>query len=121
MVTNSEFEVVVLAAGLGKRMLSETPKVLHTLCNRTLLERTLSALAPLNPKTVTVVAGYGEKRVREYLALLQSQLNFPFKLKIVSQPEQRGTGHAVQLALPELIEKQVLIVPGDVPLLNFET
>ncbi len=118
--TANRLEIVVLAAGKGVRMKSARPKVLHTVCGLTLLERTLRACVPLSPAKVIVVLGFGESLVRAELERLKNGAHLG-KLEIVPvlQSEQRGTGHAADVALGAVEESTdtVLILPGDLPLL----
>jgi bifunctional UDP-N-acetylglucosamine pyrophosphorylase/glucosamine-1-phosphate N-acetyltransferase len=105
-------DVVVLAAGLGKRMRSDLPKVLHLLGGRPLLAHVLDAARSLKPRRVFVVHGHGAEQVK---AAFQGQAD----LEWVLQAEQLGTGHAVQQAAPRLAkDAQVLILYGDVPLIG---
>lgn len=120
----SKLQAIVLAAGKGTRMKSELPKVLHRVCGITLLERTLQAVAELGPQRIVVVIGYGEELLRAELKLLQEKKFLKgIELRAVLQAEQLGTGHAAQVALPELDPaiNLVLIVPGDTPLIRKET
>jgi bifunctional UDP-N-acetylglucosamine pyrophosphorylase/glucosamine-1-phosphate N-acetyltransferase len=105
---------VVLAAGLGTRMRSATPKVLHTLGGRSLLGHVLAATAPLGAGRTAVVVGAGRETVEAHLAQIA-----PAALP-VEQKEQRGSGHAAAVALAALpdLEGPVLIVNGDSPLLR---
>lgn len=106
--------IVILAAGKGKRMCSELPKVLHTLAGVTLLERVVRTAKSLNPRQILVVYGNGGDRVPTQMAHLP--------VTFVAQTEQCGTGHAVQQVLPYLAEEeQVLVLYGDVPLISQET
>ena len=99
----SKLQAIVLAAGKGTRMKSELPKVLHRVCGITLLERTLQAVAELGPQRIVVVIGYGEELLRAELRLLQEKKFLKgIELRAVLQAEQLGTGHAAQVALPEL-------------------
>lgn len=109
--------VVVLAAGEGKRMKSALPKVLHPLLGRSLLGHVLAAAAPLRPDRTLVVVGHGAEAVTAHLAEIAPEAN------PVVQPEQRGTGNAVRIALdavPE-VDGTVVVLNGDVPLLRPET
>jgi bifunctional UDP-N-acetylglucosamine pyrophosphorylase/glucosamine-1-phosphate N-acetyltransferase len=104
-------EIVILAAGQGKRMRSQLPKVLHPLAGRPLLAHVLAAARALEPRKIVVVHGHGAEAVR---AALDGQ-----DLQWVLQAEQLGTGHAVQQALPRLSrDGDVLILYGDVPLVR---
>jgi bifunctional UDP-N-acetylglucosamine pyrophosphorylase/glucosamine-1-phosphate N-acetyltransferase len=112
MTRNRELAAVVLAAGQGKRMAAPGPKVLVRACGRALVEHVLDALAPLGPARTVVVYGHGGSAVRDALAGRE--------LLFAHQPEQRGTGHAVQCALPALggFAGDVLVLCGDTPLLT---
>jgi len=79
--------VIILAAGEGTRMKSATPKVLHTLAGRPLLEHVTATAGALGPAQVLVVYGHGGERVTSALAHLPAAW--------VEQAEQLGTGHAV--------------------------
>jgi len=107
----------VLAAGLGTRMRSTRAKVLHELGGRPLVRYPLAALGPLGPTRVVVVVGHQADLVRA--AVLASGL----PVETVLQAEQRGTGHAVQCAVPALgdFDGDVLLVYGDVPLVTTAT
>jgi bifunctional UDP-N-acetylglucosamine pyrophosphorylase/glucosamine-1-phosphate N-acetyltransferase len=99
-------------------MRSELPKVLHPIGGRTLLGHVLAAAAPLGAERTLVVVGHGADRVAEHLAEVAPDA-MP-----VTQAEQRGTGHAVRVALeavPDLGTGTVVVLNGDVPLLSTET
>jgi bifunctional UDP-N-acetylglucosamine pyrophosphorylase/glucosamine-1-phosphate N-acetyltransferase len=107
-------QVVVLAAGQGKRMRSELPKVLHPLAGRPLLEHVLAAARTLSPSRLCVVVGHGGQAVRQ-------AMDRP-GLAWATQEPQLGTGHAVMQALPELEpDGTVLVLYGDVPLIGGQT
>lgn len=105
---------VVLAAGQGKRMKSDLPKVLHRLCGRPLITYVLDALAEAVPGRPLVVVGHGAASVREAAG---DQAEF------VEQREQLGTGHAVMQVVPRLEARDdlVLVMYGDTPLLRADT
>jgi bifunctional UDP-N-acetylglucosamine pyrophosphorylase/glucosamine-1-phosphate N-acetyltransferase len=106
-------DVVVLAAGQGKRMASSKPKVLHPLAGRPLLRHVLDTVAALDPARVHVVVGHLAEQV---------QAAFADDVHWVHQAEQLGTGHAVQLAVPHAsADGVVLVVYGDVPLIGADT
>lgn len=107
--------VIVLAAGEGKRMKSDLPKVLHPLLGRTLVGHVLAAVEPLGAEPTIVVVGHGRDQVTEHLATIAPGV------QIVVQAEQRGTGHAVRLALPADASGTVVVLAGDAPLLRPET
>ena len=107
---------IVLAAGEGTRMKSQTPKVLHQIAGRSLLAHVISAITPLEPKDLRVVVGSSREQVEAHLAQIAPDAN------IVFQAERNGTGHATQLALAGGAESgSVLIVAGDTPLLRTNT
>ena len=102
-------EVIVLAAGQGKRMRSDLPKVLHPIGGRPLLAHVLDAARALEPKKTLVVHGHGAEKVR---AAFEDA-----RVEWVLQAEQLGTGHAVQQAMKQASGNgDVLILYGDVPL-----
>ena len=106
--------VVILAAGQGKRMHSARPKVLHTLAGKPLLRHVIDAARALHPDRIVVVYGHGGEGVRE--AMTGADLRF------VKQEPQQGTGHAVMQAVPQLgTANTTLILYGDVPLTSIET
>ncbi|MGH8669761.1 MAG: bifunctional UDP-N-acetylglucosamine diphosphorylase/glucosamine-1-phosphate N-acetyltransferase GlmU, partial [Burkholderiales bacterium] len=107
-------EIIVLAAGQGKRMRSQRPKVLHPLAGRPLLEHVLAAARTLSPQRLVVVHGHGADEVRA--AFDSPQVAWAL------QADQLGTGHAVQQAMPHISPgADVLILYGDVPLVRPET
>ena len=106
--------VVVLAAGQGKRMKSDLPKVLQPLAGHPLLAHVLDAAAALAPALVHVVYGHGGEQVRQAVRVPN--------LRWVLQAKQLGTGHAVQMAMPGVPDTHtVLVLYGDVPLIRTET
>jgi bifunctional UDP-N-acetylglucosamine pyrophosphorylase/glucosamine-1-phosphate N-acetyltransferase len=113
-MTHRPLAAVVLAAGQGKRMGAPVPKVLVEACGRPLAEHVLAALAPLGADPTVIVYGHGGDLVQEVLKRKG--------LRFAHQPEQRGTGHAVQCALPQLegFSGDVLVLCGDTPLLTTE-
>src|SRR5688572_6862095 len=107
-------EIVVLAAGQGKRMRSQLAKVLHPLAGRPLLAHVLAAAQALAPRKIVVVHGHGADQVRDVFKDAPVQW--------VLQAEQLGTGHAVQQAMPQISQDaDVLILYGDVPLVRPHT
>ncbi|MEH6368340.1 MAG: bifunctional UDP-N-acetylglucosamine diphosphorylase/glucosamine-1-phosphate N-acetyltransferase GlmU, partial [Pseudomonas marincola] len=106
-------DIVILAAGQGTRMRSALPKVLHPVAGKSMLGHVIDTARELQPQGIHVVIGHGADTVRERLA--GDDLNF------VMQTEQLGTGHAVAQALPALTAERVLILYGDVPLIEKST
>ena len=88
--------VVILAAGQGKRMHSDLPKVLHQLAGMPLLAHVITAARALKPTRIVVVYGHGGERVREAFAA-------DADVAWVRQEPQLGTGHAVMQAVPLLV------------------
>jgi bifunctional UDP-N-acetylglucosamine pyrophosphorylase / glucosamine-1-phosphate N-acetyltransferase len=109
-----KFQVVILAAGKGKRMNSELPKVLHPLAGKPLLAHVIATARELAAQRICIVHGHGGDQVRE--AVSGDDLVFAL------QEPQLGTGHAVQQALPQLTEAPLtLVLYGDVPLVRADT
>jgi bifunctional UDP-N-acetylglucosamine pyrophosphorylase / glucosamine-1-phosphate N-acetyltransferase len=106
--------IVILAAGMGKRMRSALPKVLHSLAGKPLLAHVIDTARTLSPTRLVVVVGHGGEKVREAVGAPDVQF--------AVQDRQLGTGHAVQQALP-LLDPSVptLVLYGDVPLTRAST
>jgi len=106
--------IVILAAGTGKRMRSALPKVLHPLAGRPLLSHVIATARTLQPSRLVVVVGHGAEQVQTAVAAPDVQF--------AVQAEQLGTGHAVRQALPLLDPAQpTLVLYGDVPLTRAST
>ncbi|WP_419812437.1 bifunctional UDP-N-acetylglucosamine diphosphorylase/glucosamine-1-phosphate N-acetyltransferase GlmU [Bacterioplanoides sp.] len=106
--------VVTLAAGKGSRMKSDLPKVLHPLAGQPMLAHVLASAAQLGEAKQHVVIGHGAEKVREQIR--------GFDVSWAMQTEQKGTGHAVAQAMPEVdSEATVLVLYGDVPLIQTDT
>ncbi len=111
----SELGVILLAAGQGTRMKSDTPKVLHRLGGKALFLHALETARRLEPTTVAVVVGHGAPAVRK--------AHPSIGVTWVTQEHQLGTGHAV-LCAKETFEDfagELLILSGDVPLIREQT
>ncbi|WP_240095796.1 bifunctional UDP-N-acetylglucosamine diphosphorylase/glucosamine-1-phosphate N-acetyltransferase GlmU [Thermomonas flagellata] len=112
---SAPLHVIVLAAGEGKRMKSDLPKVLHRIGGQPMLAHVLATARALAPAGVHVVYGHGGAQVRAAFAG-QPDLHW------AEQACQLGTGHAVQQALPAIpAGARVLVLYGDVPLITPET
>ncbi len=109
---NDRKAAVVLAAGKGKRMKSDIPKVLHRIHGRPMVSILLDTLVRMKFDRIVVVIGHKGEMVKEALA--------SYPVKFVWQREQLGTGHAVMMAKDELadFEGTTLVVAGDVPFLS---
>jgi bifunctional UDP-N-acetylglucosamine pyrophosphorylase/glucosamine-1-phosphate N-acetyltransferase len=106
--------VVILAAGMGKRMQSALPKVLHPLAGKPLLSHVIDTARALSPTTLCVIYGHGGEAVPQ--SFQNADITF------ARQEPQLGTGHAVMQALPHLRDDvPTLVLYGDVPLTATET
>ncbi len=113
---------IVLAAGEGTRMRSTRPKPLHLLCGRAMLLYVLDSLGAVTPEHVVVVVGHGAERVTKKLQEEAPEIPLDF----VEQHVQRGTGDATSVGLTGLPDDdfddgEVLVLPGDTPLLRPDT
>lgn len=105
---------VILAAGLGKRMKSDTPKVLHEICGKKLIDYVMSGANTISSHKPIIVVGHGKEKVMEHLG---------DKAEYAVQEKQLGTGHAVMTARQLFEDKKgyVLILAGDMPLIKQQT
>jgi len=107
---------LVLAAGEGTRMKSRRPKVMHTICGKTMISWVLDTLLKLQDQgvidAIRVVVGSGAEEVKAEVA---------GRASCIMQQERKGTGHAVMVAAPEIGEDEVLVLTGDCPLITPET
>jgi len=114
--------IIILAAGLGKRMHSALPKVLIPVCGRPMIFQILDRLAEVSPNSrVALVVGHQKERVIEHVTAQK----YPLQISFVEQAEQKGTGHAVKCAMESdwgriAVERKetVLVLPGDLPLVT---
>ena len=112
--------VVILAAGMGKRMQSALPKVLHPLAGKPLLSHVIDTARTLAPSKLCVIYGHGGAAVLKLLEQYKSGQSLD--IAAAEQAQQLGTGHAVQQALPLLDDNvPTLILYGDVPLTSSES
>jgi len=109
--------VMVLAAGEGTRMKSRTPKMLHTLCGRSLLGHALAAAGDLAPERLAVVVGHAKEEVSAAAVAAVPRAD------IVVQEQQLGTGHAVRMVIESIgaLAGTVIVTYGDMPLLRGQT
>lgn len=106
--------IVILAAGQGKRMHSNLPKVLHPIAGKALAQHVIDTARTLSPEHIVLIYGHGGEIVRKALSATD--------LLWAKQEPQLGTGHAVMQALPLLGDSpQTLVLYGDVPLTQAET
>jgi bifunctional UDP-N-acetylglucosamine pyrophosphorylase/glucosamine-1-phosphate N-acetyltransferase len=115
MSEQRRFAVVILAAGQGTRMRSDTHKVLHPIASRPLLLHLLDRVDALGADKRVVVVGKGREQVEAAIAERDATVAF--------QAEQKGTGHAVQQAQAALegYDGPVLVLYGDTPFVEAET
>ena len=120
-MTDTSLSIIILAGGLGKRMQSKIPKVLHKLCGLPMLVHVLKTARELGPTNIYIVVGKYKDIIEETLRQYNQLDNIIF----VDQPEALGTGHAVQCVRPFLLNHnkndKIIILSGDVPLLKSST
>jgi len=114
-MANSDFVIVILAAGKGTRLKSALAKVLHRAGGRSLVEHVVRACLPIKPREIVAVVGHQADDVSAAVA--------PLGVKTVLQEPQRGTGHAMLVARRAISSraKFVILLPGDAPLIRTET
>lgn len=111
----NDVHIIVLAAGKGSRMRSSLPKVLHNILGKSMLGHVLSSIETLNPQGIALVTGHESEAVRKSIV-------HDHYVTMIDQPEQLGTGHAVQQCEAACVNAtDVLIVCGDTPLLRAST
>ena len=117
--------IVILAAGQGKRMKSALPKVLQTLAGKPLLQHILGTALSLQNKQAKgpiVVVGHGAADVQQFLTQTSALESDFSRVRTVFQAQQKGTGHALLQALPKLDPQEpTLVLYGDVPLTSSKT
>ncbi len=112
---------VILAAGEGKRMQSDLAKVLHPMAGRPLLEHVLEASESAGLARAIVVVGSRREQVIEYLEARAARAAGRMEVRWAVQAEQKGTGHALMMALPVVEEKpseEIVVLCGDAPLIR---
>jgi bifunctional UDP-N-acetylglucosamine pyrophosphorylase/glucosamine-1-phosphate N-acetyltransferase len=121
-LTHEDSAVLVLAAGAGTRMRSETPKVLHTLAGRSMLAHVMRSVAKVAPAHLVVVLGHERDRIAPAVNELAEELGRGIQISV--QENQLGTGHAAGCglaALPADFDGVVVVASGDTPLLDSDT
>ena len=119
--------VVILAAGMGKRMRSALPKVLHTIAGKALLQHVIDTALSLNPSRLIMIYGHGGDQVRRLIGESANGINaagqtVEVPLFWAKQEPQLGTGHALMQALPHLDDAHpTLVLSGDVPLIKADS
>ena|SRR5690606_30387708 len=115
--------VLILAAGLGKRMKSSLPKVLHDVCGEPMLVALLRSIREAAPDaSIGIIVGHGRDEVEA--AVRGSDVSHGLKINFLLQAEQKGTGHAVRSAMVTEWGRErrnesspILVLPGDSPLI----
>lgn len=113
--------IIIMAGGLGKRMNSELPKVLHKIANKPMLVHVINEAQILNPHKILIVVGKYKDIIIE---TLRYYINIDEHIMFIDQPDALGTGHAIQCCKEELLNYKnynVIILSGDVPLLTSHT
>ncbi len=103
-------DIIILAAGKGSRMKTSTSKVMHLLAGKPMIQHVVEVAKKLDPANIHVVVGSGSDVLRSHLRT--------HGVNLVEQKHQRGTGHAVMMAAPNLSAPKTLILYGDVPLIS---
>ncbi len=108
-------EIVILAAGKGKRMHSSLPKVLHKVADKPMLQHVIDTACLLSPKAIHIVVGHQSDMVLGMINTLPDDKKS--LIHVATQKEQLGTGHAVACAMPDVDKDScVLVLYGDTPL-----
>lgn len=107
------FNVIILAAGKGERMLSDKPKVMHEIMGKPMVGYVIERAEELKPLSITVVVGFGKEVVLSYIR--------SYDVGFAVQTEQKGTAHAVLSAGRSIKSGDVLVLYGDVPLMDRTT
>ena len=118
MTTNKLF-ITLLAAGMGKRMQSDLPKVLHKVKGEAMIVRLLNQVAQLNPDKILIVVGKFYKIIKNEI----DKFNINCQIVYINQEQPLGTGDAVKCTLSEFVEPNItnIILNGDVPMLQYQT
>lgn len=106
-------DIVILAAGLGTRMKSTLPKILHRIFDKPIIDYVIDCAKSLNPSNIFVVVNPSLKAVIQHLEKNQ--------IKIVFQNEPKGTAHALNSAVSFITDDKILILNGDTPLIKKDT
>jgi bifunctional UDP-N-acetylglucosamine pyrophosphorylase / glucosamine-1-phosphate N-acetyltransferase len=107
------FDIVILAAGKGERMMSDKPKVMHEIMGKPMIDYVVDMARKLNPEKIIVVTGHGKELVEAHLR------DTPVVCAV--QKAQKGTAHALLSAAQFLGGGDILVLYGDVPLIEFTT
>ena len=110
---HNNIAIILLAAGLGKRMKSEKAKVLHKICGKEMILYAMETAEKVAGNNIVVVVGHQAEEVKKVVSS-------KFDVSFAWQKDQLGTGHAVSTALPEISDsiRDVMVLCGDVPLVR---
>lgn len=116
---DQEFRVLILAGGMGKRMMSKIPKVLHYVDKNPMLVKIINCAMTLDPKEIVIITPKSDILIKKVLFehLSSEILN---KIVYIKQESPMGTGHAVMVSTDHfnLVSSDLMILPGDVPLIT---
>ena len=113
--------VLILAGGMGKRMNSDIPKVLHKLNEKTLIQNVIDTANELNPDKIGIIVGKYKDQIEQSINKTIDE-DILSKIEYIIQEEAKGTGHAVQCSMNFIKNyKNVLVLSGDVPLITQKT
>lgn len=113
-----------MAGGLGKRMNSDLPKVLHKVSDKPMLVKIIDAALPINPVKILIVVGKYRPIIEDVLNQYITPLVMNTKIEFINQMESLGTGHAIQCCtnyFKNIPNTTILILSGDTPLLTTNT
>lgn len=117
----NNFIVLIMAGGLGKRMNSDLPKVLHQIRGKPMLVHIIEETLLIHPKKIYIIVGKFRDIIQK---TVEQYVNNHLIIEYIDQPEALGTGHAIQCAKPKLLrhpESKILILSGDVPFIKSST
>jgi UDP-N-acetylglucosamine diphosphorylase/glucosamine-1-phosphate N-acetyltransferase len=121
MSSSNNYIVVIMAGGLGKRMNSVLPKVLHQIRGKPMLVHIIEEALLIQPKKIYVIVGKFRDIIK---STIEKYINYNSSIEYIDQAEPLGTGHAIQCAKPKLLRhpnSKVLILSGDVPFIKSVT
>ena len=114
--------IIILAAGMGKRMQSNLPKVLHPVAQKPMLHHVVDTVLKLSPQKLIIVIGHEAEQVKQSFEHYNQEKYKNIEIMWAYQEQQLGTGHAVMQCLPFMNnDTQTLILYGDVPLISVAT
>ena len=114
--------ILILAGGLGKRMNSDLPKVLHKLNDKILIQCVIETANKLNPDKIGIIVGKYKNQIEQSINEVFNEESILSKVEYIIQEEAKGTGHAVQCATDFIKNyNRILVLSGDVPLITDKT